>query len=326
MKDFSKELDDLKNKSRFRSLNLPCGIDLTSNDYLGLADHPQLRMAAIDFLQDGHGTLGAGGSRLLRGHTDAHQELEAMAAEFFAAPRSLYFSSGFQANSAVFQALPTRHDTIIFDEFVHASAREGIQNSHARRIKAQHNDLISFENALKEAKASGRQQIWIAIESVYSMDGDIAPLDELYQLAEFYDAILIVDEAHGTGVMGENGKGVSEDLIAANGYERIVTLHTCGKAMGVAGGLLCAREDIIDTLINAARAFIYSTAPLPLQAYLVQKAIELIASDEGKQRRQRLEKVCAQAHRLFDGAGTHIVPIILGGDDYAAQVAKRLQG
>ena len=144
---FQDKLDSLKDKGRYRSLSLPNGVDLTSNDYLGLCNHQILREAAIEFLQH-EGDIGAGGSRLLRGHTQAHEELESYAAAFFAAPKTLYFSSGFQANAALFQSLPTRHDTIIFDEFVHASAREAIQISHARRIKVQHSNVQEFENAL----------------------------------------------------------------------------------------------------------------------------------------------------------------------------------
>ncbi len=324
MRNLQEKLGQLEAQGRRRSLKLPQGIDLTSNDYLGLAEHPKLREAAIDFLQNSS-SVGAGGSRLLRGHTSAHQALEEFAATFFAAPRTLYFSSGFQANAAVFQALPSRHDTIIFDEFVHASAREAIQNSHARRIKVQHNNVQGFENALKEAQASERQNVWIAVESIYSMDGDAAPLPALFDLAEKYDAILIIDEAHGSGVCGPTGRGLSEELVYEHGYKRIVTLHTCGKAIGVAGGLLCGSEDVIDTLINTARAFIYSTAPMPLQAYLVQKSLELIGSAEGQAAREKLQKIVAQAHEFFGGSGTHIVPIVIGDDFECVDVANNLQ-
>ena len=178
MKNFQKHLEGLKDRNRFRTLSISDGFDLTSNDYMGMADHPALREAGIEFLQN-DGDIGAGGSRLLRGHTQSHADLEIFAGHYFAAPGTLYFSSGFQANAAVFQALPTRHDTIVFDEFVHASARESIQNSDARRLKARHNNLESFEKALIEAQLSEREQIWIAVESVYSMDGDVAPLAAL---------------------------------------------------------------------------------------------------------------------------------------------------
>lgn len=320
MNNFSGKLERLKEHGRYRSLILPAGIDLTSNDYLGLAGSDFLREAAIDFLQQG-GEIGAGGSRLLRGHGDAHAALESYAATFFAAPRALYFASGFQANTTLFQTLPTRHDTIIFDEYVHASAREGIQNSAAARIKVQHNDVSDFEAALNKAKG----QVWIAVESVYSMDGDVAPLDALYDLAVRYDAMLIVDEAHGSGVMGADGRGVSQGLIDQHGYERLIVLHTCGKALGVAGGLLCACEEIVEYMINAARGFIYSTAPMPLQAYLVHKALSFVASSQGAEKRRALRVLSEKAQQIFAGAGTHIVPIIIGADARAVDVSHMLQ-
>ena len=349
MKRFSGKLATLKEQGRYRSLSLPNGVDLTSNDYLGLAEHPMLRDAALSFLQH-DGAIGAGGSRLLRGHTDAHAELEDYAAEFFAAPSALFFATGFQANVALFQSLCSRHDTIIFDEYVHASAREAIQNSPARHIKVQHNDVTGFENALIEARASGRETIWIAVESVYSMDGDIAPLEALYDLAQRYDAMLIVDEAHGTGVMGAHGKGLAYDLYSSSlraqrsnprpelsdktgdgllrrndSFQNLIVLHTCGKAIGVAGGLVCASEEIIDVMINAARAFIYSTAPMPLQAHLVQQSLQFIGSQEGAERRDKLKNLCTKAQQLFGCAGTHIVPIVIGDDADAVGVAAALQ-
>ncbi len=330
MRNFQKKLEQLKGKNRFRSLNLPTGLDLTSNDYLGLVESTYLRDEAIRFLQDGGG-IGAGGSRLLRGHTQVHADLEAYAATYFAAPKCLYFATGFQANSALFQTLCGRHDIIIFDEYVHASAREGIQNSNAQHIKAAHNDVGAFEEALRRVKAQQKAdgQIWIAVESVYSMDGDVAPLDELYALAEEHDAMLVIDEAHGTGVLGPTGKGVSEALMMAHGYERIIMLHTCGKAIGVAGGLVCASEEVIDFMINGARGFIYSTAPMPLQAHLVQKSLEWIASEEGQGAREKLAMLSQKAQQLFGGlgnhGGTHIVPIVLGDDERAVHVANMLQ-
>jgi 8-amino-7-oxononanoate synthase len=320
MKQLSERLKRLESRGRLRALNLPLGIDLTSNDYLGMAAHPALRDAAIEFLQKG-GDIGAAGSRLLRGHTKAHADLEDYAAVFFAAEKTLYFSSGFQANAALFQALPARGDTIIFDALIHASAREGIQNSLAQHIRVAHNDLEGFEAALKKAKG----QKWIAVESVYSMDGDFAPLADLYDLACRYDAMLIVDEAHASGVYGAGGRGMSANLIAAHGYERIITLHTCGKAIGVAGGLVCSNAAVIDTLINSARGFIYSTAPLPLQAFLVQKSLEILGDAEGDRLREKLFVQCRQAQNLFGGAGSPIVPIIIGDDTAAIFVAKNLQ-
>ncbi len=323
MRHLSEKLKQLETRGRLRSLKLPSGIDLTSNDYLGLADHPVLRAAAIEFFQNG-GEIGAMGSRLLRGHTQAHAQLEEFAATFFAAPRTLYFSNGFQANTAIFQTLPERQDTIIFDAFIHASARDGIQASHARHIRVQHNDVGAYEEALKSAQQNGGHR-WIAIESVYSMDGDFAPLEDLYALAEKYDATLVIDEAHGTGVYGEQGKGCAYELVKRYGYERIITLHTCGKAIGVAGGLVCARAEIVEYLINAGRAFIYSTAPMPVQAHLVQKSLEIIAGADGKARRVKLFALNDAAKKLFGGAGSQVVPIVIGDDSRAVAIAKMLQ-
>ncbi len=323
MNNFSTKLDNLKSRGRYRSLVLPCGVDLTSNDYLGLAEDSFLRDAAAAFLHDG-GQIGAGGSRLLRGHTDAHASLEDYAAGFFKAPRSLFFASGYQANMAIFQALPTRHDVIIFDEFVHASAREGIQNSPATHVKFPHNDMDALELALKNA-AGAQAQVWVAVESVYSMDGDVVPIERLYGLIKQYDAYLILDEAHGVGVCGDTGRGVSEELIDRVGYERLIVLHTCGKALGVAGGLVCASDDVIEMMINCARGFIYSTAPMPLQAHLVQQALVWLRSAEGTARRDYLRETCAHGQVLFGGAGTHIVPIIIGDDARAVEIAETLQ-
>ncbi|MBP7722672.1 MAG: 8-amino-7-oxononanoate synthase [Alphaproteobacteria bacterium] len=320
MRKFKEKLEQLDTQNRLRTLNLPRGIDFTSNDYLGLRAHPKLREAAIAALESGL-DIGAGGSRLLRGHTESHAELENFAARYFGAGGALFFATGFQANAAIFGALPERGDTIIFDALIHASARDGIQASNAAHVRVAHNDLDAFEDALENAKG----QRWIAVESVYSMDGDVAPLAELHKLAEKYDAYLIVDEAHGTGVFGANGKGVSEGLP----HDRLITLHTCGKALGVAGGLVCASKDVIDYLINKARPFIYSTAPMPLQAVLVKRALELV--QEEPERRQKLHKLMHYATSVdfLDGLfGNHfspILPVVVGDDAAALRFAAGLQ-
>ncbi|GJL85449.1 MAG: 8-amino-7-oxononanoate synthase [Micavibrio sp.] len=316
---FKKSLEQLKERGRYRSLTLSEGIDLTSNDYLGFRDHPKLREAALRAIESGI-DLGSGGSRLLRGNHSAHEELEAFSAEFFGYERSLYFVTGFQANYALFTTLLTRHDVVLYDSLIHASVKDGIHAGHAKGVKVEHNDLNAYEDALKRFRDEA-QQIFIAVESLYSMDGDFAPLQELYDLAQKYDAILIVDEAHATGVWGESGKGCAESLPREN----LMTLHTCGKALGIAGGLVCASGNIIDTLINTARPFIYSTAPPPLQAVLVREAFRLVQSEEGKERRQRLHSICNNVKSQMGGAGSQIVPIILGEDSHAVFVASALQ-
>jgi 8-amino-7-oxononanoate synthase len=319
VKNFGPELDCLKAMGRYRALKLPAGIDLSSNDYLGLSNHPALRQAAIDALERGI-EIGASGSRLLRGHRMAHEELEAFAAAYFECPRTLFFANGFLANYALIATLIGRNDVVVFDALCHASMRDGLRAAQCQTIKAVHNDLDAFDDALKKPRAAGAN-LWILAESIYSMDGDIAPVHDLLALAEKYDAILIVDEAHGTGVSGATGRGETEGLT----HERLITLHTCGKALGVAGALVCANEAIVDYLINAARPFVYSTAPMPLQAVLVKRALELVRVEP--QRREQLSALKALAATFLPGftVRSQIVPIVVGKDDAAVELAKALQ-
>lgn len=319
------DIERLKSGFRYRSLNLPRGIDFTSNDYLGLSTHPALRQAIVDALDAG-AAAGSAGSRLLRGHHPEHLALEDFAAKFFGAERALYFSTGFLANLALFTTLPNRRDAVVFDELVHASVKEGVHAGHAARYKVRHNDVDAFEDAIRRARQAGAHDVWIAIESVYSMDGDQAPLADLRTLAAAYDAMLVVDEAHGSGVFGATGRGLSEGMYD----ERLIVLHTCGKALGASGGLLCAPATIVDYMINAARPFIYSTAPPPYVAAVVQRALQLV--DEEAWRRQRLHDLIGLAHRRFAlwrpanaNVPTQIVPVILGAEDVTLGAASALQ-
>ncbi len=280
----------------------------------------------MDALQSGL-DIGAAGSRLLRGHTQSHHDLEDYAARFFKAGKALYFSSGFQANYALLTALAQRGDVVLYDSLVHASMREGLQSSKAKSFKFVHNDVQALEDLLKRqtVKLSKGQRLWIAIETVYSMDGDLAPFAEIMDLAHTYGAYVMADEAHATGIYGDSGRGKAWDYILKNGYDRLITIHTCGKAIGVAGGLVCATQDVIDFMINTSRAFIYSTAPMPLQAVLVQKSLDILSGPQGDERRAILQARCRQAKALFGGEGTHIVPIILGEDEKAVRVAQAMQ-
>lgn len=313
------KLDALQARSRYRTLSLAQGIDLSSNDYLGLKDHPALKEAAVEAIESGVG-LGSGGSRLLRGHAPEHAQLEEFAADHYGFERALYFANGYSANYALITALAGRGDIVLFDSLVHASMRDGLFTPSVKSQKIPHNDVQAFEEALK--KHQGRAgRILMAVESIYSMDGDTAPLAELYALAEKYGALLVVDEAHGTGVFGDAGKGLSHTLPR----EHLITVHTCGKALGVAGGLVCASSDVIEYLINTARPFIYSTAPPPLQAYLTMKAIELASGDVGDQARAKLHSLITLAQEKLGGPGTQILRIILGDDVKAVEAAKALQ-
>ena len=322
MPGISEELKRLEENNRRRSLSLPRGLDFSSNDYLGLARHPALSEAIVASLNE-TGMVGAGGSRLLRGHHPAHEALENFAAKFFGAERALYLATGYAANQALFSALAGRGDAVVFDELIHASVREGVYASGAMRHPARHNDAASFEAEMKRAREAGARRVLIAVESVYSMDGDFAPLQELDALARRYDATLVVDEAHATGIFGARGRGCSENLHAAHW----ITLHTCGKALGVAGALICANSDTIDYLVNRARPFIYSTAPPPHLAAAVQRALQLV--DEEPWRRQTvLSRAALARSRLLNesAGGSPIIPVLLGEETRALEIARQLQG
>ena len=322
--EIAPELARLKQTHRHRGLALPRGIDFTSNDYLGLSRYPALREAVVTALGE-TGLAGAGGSRLLRGHHEAHARLEETAAQFFGAGKTLFFGSGFLANFALFSTLAGRRDAVIFDEHIHASVKEGLHATPAARHRARHNDVTSFEAALLRARESGARRVFIAVESVYSMDGDLAPLAELDALARRHDAMLVVDEAHATGVFGAHGRGLGEGLQ----NENWISVHTCGKGLGLSGALVCAEGDVIDYLVNKARPFIYSTAPPPYLAAAVSRALELV--DQEPWRRERLLKLARFAHDRLGRpgaapfAGSQIIPIILGSEGPALNVAGALQ-
>jgi 8-amino-7-oxononanoate synthase len=329
MQDWSDALEELERAHRRRGLTLPRGLDFSSNDYLGFSRHPALRAAAVAALEE-HGMVGAGGSRLLRGHHPAHARLEEYAARFFGSGKALYFSSGFLANVALFTTLPSRHDAVIFDEAVHASVKEGIHTGAAKRYRARHNDVQSVRDELIRVRNDGAKRVFVAVESVYSMDGDLAPLKELDALAREHDAILIVDEAHATGVFGTTlhpgrGRGAAEGLDT----KAWITLQACGKALGVAGALVCASANTIDYLINTARPFIYSTAPPPFLAAIVQRALEMV--EEDPYGGERVLERAGFAHRIFTAQraapfiGSQIIPIVLGEEERALRVARALQ-
>lgn len=319
--------DELRGRGRARALKAAAGVDFSSNDYLGLSRHPALASALRAALDRGV-PAGSGGSRLLRGHHEEHEALEAEAAAFFGAESALFFSSGFDANLAFFSAIPARRDAVVYDERVHASVKEGLRAGFARALPAAHNDAGAFEAALLKARAGGASDVFLAVESVYSMDGDRAPLADLLATARRHEAVLVVDEAHATGVFGPGGRGLTEGL----SDERLVALHTCGKALGVSGALLAAPAAVTRHLVQAARPFLFSTAPSPLTAVLVRRALRLVAEEPG--RRERLLLRAGQARRAVEGAlrrwtlmgrETQILPVVVGEDAAAAAAADFLQ-
>lgn len=319
-------LDALSRRGRLRTLEPAHGLDFTSNDYLGLAQSRELS-AAIEAAIARGVPVGAGGSRLLRGNHPEHELLEEEAARFFGGQTALYFGGGFIANTALLSTLPARGDLIVYDELVHASAHEGMRLSKAEAKAVRHNDAQDFEVTIKAWRAAGGTgRPWIAIESLYSMDGDRAPISELAALADRHDAMLIIDEAHATGVLGPDGRGLAADL---EGRENIVTLHTCGKALGAMGALVIAPRTIRDFLINRGRAFIYATAPSPLMAAAVRAAIDICRTEP--QRRQRLHDLIAFTEReltaktRFTASGSQIQPLIIGGDGMAMALAATMK-
>jgi 8-amino-7-oxononanoate synthase len=320
-------LAGLDGRGRLRRLALAAGHDFTSNDYLGLAESPELR-AAIEAALERGVPAGAGGSRLLRGNHPEHEALEDEAAAFFGAERALYFSSGFAANYALFAALPQSEDLVVYDSLIHASAHDGIRAGRARMAVAEHNDAGAFEERIKAWRAAGgRGRPWITVESLYSMDGDRAPLADLVSLIESHGGMLMIDEAHATGVFGPEGRGLGAAL---EGRPDVISLHTCGKALGSAGALICGPRVLCDFLINYSRPFIYSTAPSPLTAAAVRAALMLCK--EQPARRERLAALIAFANEAIRArcgvppSGSQILPVIVGTDRKAIALAEAIQG
>lgn len=321
---FGRGLEALAARHRLRQLLPPAGLDFASNDYLGLATSQLMRDAASAALARGV-PVGAGGSRLLRGNHPEHEALEAEAARFFGTEAALYMGGGFQANQAIFSTLPAPGDLIVHDALIHASAHEGMRLGRAEMAGFAHNDTASARQAIADWRnAGGRGQVWIAVETVYSMEGDLAPLAALDALALETGAVLIVDEAHATGVFGPQGRGLAHGLRA-----EVLSLHTCGKALGGSGALICGPKVMIDTLINRARPFIFATAPAPLSAALVRAALAALEQDPGLQAgahaRIRAAHAAAQRHLQIVGLASQIIPVILGHDARTMELARALQ-
>ncbi|MDE2301996.1 MAG: 8-amino-7-oxononanoate synthase [Sphingomonadales bacterium] len=319
------DLARLEARGRLRMLAPRAGIDFASNDYLGLAASPELAAAIAAALARGV-PVGSGGSRLLRGNHPEHEALEAEAADFFGSEAALFLATGYAANSALLSTLPQRGDLVLADELIHASSHEGLRLTRAAHRFFAHNDIAACEAAIAQWQGEGgKGRVWIAIETLYSMDGDFAPLAGLSALALRTGAVLIADEAHATGVFGPGGRGLVATLPTR---AHVISLHTCGKALGVEGALLCGPVVLRACLINRARGFIFSTAPSPLIAAGLRAALRLIAA--GDALRTELAARIALAERLLlplgaQGHGAPILPLVLGDDRRTMGVAARLQ-
>lgn len=319
------QLAALAARDRLRTLAPRRGIDFSSNDYLALAGAPRLRAAAIAALERGV-ALGSGGSRLLRGNDPEHEALEEEGARFFGSETALFFASGYAANTALLGTLPQTGDLVVYDALVHASSHDGMRLGRAETAMAAHNEPAAVEAAIRAWRSrGGRGTPWIAVESLYSMDGDRAPLAALAEVAARHVAMLVIDEAHAVGVWGERGRGLAAAL---DGAENVITLKTFGKALGCEGALVCAPRVIRDFLVTRARPFIFSTAPAPLAAAVARAALAAIGDEA--ERRQRLHLLIAEAGARLGplgvtDTGTQVMPLIVGEDRAALGLAAAVQ-
>ncbi len=306
-----------------RRLHPPAGIDLCSNDYLGLADHPAI-MARLAEATRTHG-CGSTGSRLLRGHRDNFEAVERRFAAFKGTEAALYFGSGYAANVGVLSTFLEEGDVVFSDELNHASLIDGIRLGRARKVVFPHNDVHALEPAIEAEQAA--RQLFLVTESLFSMEGDFAPLARYAALCDATGMALIVDEAHAVGVYGERGSGLIEE--AGCGDAVFLSVNTAGKALGVAGAFVAGPEWAIDYLVQRARSFVFSTAPPPALAEAVDSALTVIGAEP--ECRQRLKMLSARLRTLLAEAGlevppgtSQIIPIILGDNDRAVAAAAAL--
>jgi 8-amino-7-oxononanoate synthase len=319
------ELRARESDGLLRTLRVPEGVDLSSNDYLALADHPLVKRRMIEAIErDG---CGSGGSRLLRGHRDLFDSVERAFAAMKQCERALYFSSGYLANIAVLSTLPQRRDVILFDRLNHASLRDGIRLSPARHVAFPHNDVAALARRLEEHAGGG--QVFVVTESLFSMDGDAPPLDAYAALCRRAGALLIVDEAHAVGVYGSRGSG----LLDAHGVpaDDVVSINAAGKALGVAGAFVAGPSWVIEYLIQRARPFVFSTAPPPAAAAALEASLNLVASEP--ERRVTLLALAAYFRARLADAGvamqaqaSQIIPVLVGDSDRAVAVAEAMRG
>ena len=297
--------------------------NFSSNDYLGLANHPRLREAAIDAI--GRYGVGAGASPLVSGHSRAHEEAEGAFADFVGLPRALLFGSGYAANLGILGALADRHAEIFADRLNHACLNDGAILSRARFTRYRHLDLDQLDALLAASRASVRI---VASDAVFSMDGDLARLPEMLALCERHDAWLVVDDAHGIGVLGRGGRGTL-DHFGLNS-PRVVYMATLGKALGGYGAFVAGEPQLVEWLLQRARTYIYSTALPPALGAVAQAAVSLLAEDETLVRslHARIEafRAACDRHRVSVGTSTTAIqPIVVGAEARALECAARLR-
>ncbi len=309
-------------------------INFSSNDYLGLANHPALQDAAREAV--GRFGTGSGASRLICGSLAPHHELEEALAQFKGTEAALSFSSGYATALGTVGALLGRDDVILIDKLVHASIVDAARLSGAKLRVFAHNDLDDLASILKWADRTRspksqtpntKSQTLIVTESLFSMDGDRAPLREIVALKDKFGAWLMVDEAHATGLYGKSRRGVAEELGVGGRIE--IQMGTLGKALGASGGYICGSRPLIDCLVNRARSFIFSTAPVPAAAAAAAAGIQFVRSSEGERRcgelRQRIEQFHSQFKNHNSTPACAIIPLIVGDETRAVAAAAALR-
>jgi 8-amino-7-oxononanoate synthase len=327
-------LRGLEARSQRRSLCEIAGVNLCSNDYLGLAEDERLRMAVIEAVRQSP-RVGGTGSRLLSGYSGDWDEVESEFAEFVGSEAALYFGSGYAANVGLLSSLMGSEDTVFSDELNHASLIDGIRLSGARKVIYPHVNLNVLENALRESEKSGSSiggRKFVVTETIFSMDGDEAPLQEMAGLCERYGANLIVDEAHATAVRGPSGRGITADLGAEGKVGSVVfaSVHTCSKALASAGAFVCGGLALREHLINRARTFIFSTAMPPYMAKQIQAALQLARTMDRVRaqliaRSQKLRTTLRACGLDTARSTTQIVPVVVGGNEDAVAAAEYFQ-
>ena len=310
-------------------------LNFSANDYLGLANHPALKAAAVNAVEK-FGT-GAGASRLICGSLAPFHELEEALAAFKQTEAALTFSTGYAAAVGTITALCGKDDIIILDKLVHACIVDAAKLSGAKLRVFAHNDLEDLEKILTWADKNNiqhptsntqhRKRVLVITESIFSMDGDTAPLREIVALKEKYGAWLMVDEAHATGILGRHGRGLANELGVSDRIE--IQMGTLGKALGASGGYICGSRPLIDFLINRARSFIFSTAPVPAAAAAATAAVQFVQTSAGGKRRRTLWERCKQLNSKPKVKSSNfrraIIPVMIGGEAMAVEAAARLR-
>ncbi|MBK8752133.1 MAG: 8-amino-7-oxononanoate synthase [Candidatus Competibacteraceae bacterium] len=318
---------------RRRTLEAPCGpeavvegrrvIAFCSNDYLGLANHPSIVAAAQQAA--GRWGVGSGASHVVSGHLWPHAELEERLAAFVGREQALYFTTGYMANLAIVPTLMDRNDAIFADKLNHASLIDAARLARAEHVRYPHGDVDTLAHRLEQSRA--RRKL-ILTDAVFSMDGDLAPLPELFALAERFDAWLVVDDAHGFGVLGPGGRGSSAHF-GLPPSPRLILMGTLGKAAGVSGAFVAGDRCVIDWLMQRARPYIFTTASSPMIPVALLASLELMVN--GDERRAHLQQLIVRLRAGLDGlpwrllpSPTAIQPLLIGENEAAVQLAERL--